>query len=135
MNKSGISFRWMLGLAAAGLLALTGCDSGGGGSGIGKQGGGGGFLWKPRSESTGKLVILLPTQYRGRVTTQYVANAGGDIIETGAFAGDEHNGDRPHFRYTRAGAAFGGNIYAVADIEGEGTVHWPIPNGAARTEY
>ena len=31
-----------------------------GGDGIGPRGAGGGFLWKPISENTGKLVVLLP---------------------------------------------------------------------------
>ncbi|MBP7276530.1 MAG: hypothetical protein KBA51_10055 [Kiritimatiellae bacterium] len=135
MTTSSKAFRWMLGVTAAGLLACTGCDSGGGGSGVGKQGAGGGFLWKPRSESSGNLVILLPSQYRQRVTAQYVADGGGTILETGTFTTDSHNGNRPHFRYARSGASFGTDVYAVADIEGEGTIHWAIPNGAARTEY
>lgn len=118
-----------------GSLAWTGCDGGGDGSGIGEPGEGGGFLWKPRSESNGRLVVLLPTQYRKQISTQFVANGDGTVLATGVFTTDEHNGDRPHFRYDRPGSSFGNNVYAVADLADGRTVHWPIPNSAARTEY
>ena len=135
MKRAIKTSSWLLGVALLGSLALTGCDGGGDGSGIGERGEGGGFLWKPRSESNGRLVILLPTQYRRQVSSQFVADGDGNVLETGVFTTDEHNGDRPHFRYSRPGASFGNNVYAVADLTGGGTVHWPIPNGAARTEY
>lgn len=112
-----------------------GCDDGSSGNGIGERGEGGGFVWKPRSESDGRLVVLLPPQYRGNVSGAHIANANGDVIEVGRFAGDTHNGYRPHFRFTQSGAFYGADIYVVADLSEGGDVHWPIVNGAQRQEY
>lgn len=133
MMKRGWIYR--LAFLVALLVGVAACDTGShDGSSLGKRGEDGGFLWKPVSESNGRLVILLPTQYRGRVGSCYVADSNGNIMEVGVFTTDSHNGNRPHFRFTKPGGAFGQNVYAVADID-TGTVHWPIPNGAIRTEY
>jgi len=126
----------VLGVSLLSVAALMlGCSDDDGGSGIGQPGEPGGFLWKPRSESDGRLVVLLPPQYRGNVASTYVANPSGDIIEVGRFAGDTHNGDRPHYRFTQQGAAYGTDIYVVAELLQGGLVHWPIANGADRIEY
>ncbi len=115
---------------------VSGClDSSSSGDSIGSHGEGGGFVWKPRSESDGRLVALLPPQYRGNVRSAHIANSNGGVIEQGRFAGDVHNGRRPHYRFTQHGSAYGSNIYLVADLIEGGTVHWPIPHGAQRQEY
>ena len=105
-----------------------------GGSGIGPNGGGGGFLWKPVSESNRKLVVLLPPRYVGQVTGVFIANASGRPIERGSYSG-VHNGGRPHYRFSKAGSGYGSNIYVVADLRGGGSVHWVVPNGASRVAY
>lgn len=127
----------LLGLCLITIMGIAmGCDDGGSdGSGIGERGEGGGFVWKPRSESDGRLVVLLPPQYRGNVSSAYIANANGGVIEVGRFAGDTHNGRRPHYRFSQSGAAYGADIYVVADLNEGGDVHWPIANGANRQEY
>lgn len=105
-----------------------------GGDGIGPHGQGGGFLWKPVSESTRKLVVLLPPQYTGHVRGVYIANSKRAAMETGAYTG-VHNGGREHFRFSKPGAGYGSGIYAVAVLKAGGSIHWPIPNGSARTQY
>jgi hypothetical protein len=105
-----------------------------GGDGIGPQGQGGGFLWKPVSESNGKLVVLLPPQYTGHIRGAYIANAKRAAIETGVYTG-VHNGGREHFRFSKPGRGYGSGLYAVAVLKAGGSVHWPIPNGSSRTQY
>lgn len=101
-----------------------------GGSGIGPTGQGGGFLWKPVSESTGKLAVLLPPQYTGKVSGVYIAGAG----EGGAYGG-VGNGGRTHWRFSKPGAQYGNDVTVVANLKAGGAVHWVVPRGSSRTEY
>jgi len=105
-----------------------------GGAGIGPQGEGGGFIWKPVGEHTGRLVVILPPQYTGHASSAYIASASGSPIEGGAYTGVA-NGGRMHFRFSKPGSGYGRNILVVANLKAGGAVHWPIPNGAARTTY
>lgn len=100
---------------------------------LGEQGAGGGFLWKPVSESNGRLVVLLPPQYNGIVSGCHVVNASGSVIESGRYDGI-HNGDRQHYRFDQSGGSYGNDIYVVANTT-TGNVHWYIANGSARTSY
>jgi hypothetical protein len=80
------------------------------------------------------LVVLLPPQYTGRVSGQYVASPSGTPIETGSFSA-VGNGGREHFRYSKPGGSYGNGCLAVANLKAGGAVHWPIPNASARTTY
>ena len=88
-------------------------------------GGTGGFLWKPVSDSNGNLVVLLPSQYNGKVSSVSVNG------ERGSFSGIA-NGNRTHWRFSKPGAAYGSNARVVATTSG-GNVSWTVPNGGART--
>lgn len=93
----------------------TSSNASAGGAGGGGGGGGGpkgptefldnmpqGFLWKPVSESTGKLVVLLPKNIRGgRVTVIKPDNTrvSGNMTIIA-------NGGREHFRFSEPGSAF-----------------------------
>ena len=94
-----------------------------------------GFLWKPRSESNGRLVVLLPNNLRGQVNGAGIysspTTSGSALIEQGRFAGDTHNGARPHYRFEMSGAGYGSDIWVVAQTD-IGNLAWNIPNGASR---
>ncbi|MGA1191633.1 MAG: hypothetical protein ACO3XO_05070, partial [Bdellovibrionota bacterium] len=98
--------------------------------------GSGEFLWKPNSESDGRLVVLLPAQYTGRVTSAGIYESmpptEEGLIEEGRFSGDSHNGGRAHFRFNRAGGAYPNNVYVVARMTDGRTVSFPIANGSQR---
>ena len=64
-----------------------------------------GFLWKPVSDSDGKLAILLPTRLTGNVAGVAVLSPSGQIIERGRNSG-VGNGGREHFRFSRPGGSF-----------------------------
>lgn len=112
------------------VAATTPAPSGG----LGVTGAGGGFLWKPASESSGNLVVLLPEQYTGGISTVFIARPNGTVVEAGSYRGN-YNGNRAHYDFSSPGAAYGTDIYVVADLEDGTTVHWYIANGASRTEY
>jgi len=90
------------------------------------------FLWKPNSESDGNLVILLPNAFRGRVQTCSIT--GGFGTEEGNFTTDSHNGNRPHYRFSRPGAAYGNDINVQIVYDGNEIKSWRVPNGASRYE-
>lgn len=139
-------------LMIASLFVFSGCESDPVQTGDGSSSGGitlptssnkanlvpgetGGFLWKPISESNSKLVVLLPQSYNdGKVQLCYVLDSGNNIVETGVYSGD-HNGDRPHYRFSKPGAQFGNNVTVIAEIAATGAKHyWNVPVGANRTE-
>lgn len=98
-----------------------------------------GFIWKPVSEGDGKLVILFPSSMRGDVTSGEIHRnlppKDSTLLETGWFAGDTHNGDRPHYRFSMSGGSYGDNLFAVARRGSGGYDWWKIPNGSTRAEY
>jgi hypothetical protein len=119
----------------------TSSNSGDGGAGGGGGGGGGGgskgpseplpdmpqgFLWKPVSESTGKLVVLLPRNIRGgRVTVIKPDNTrvSGNMTIIA-------NGGREHFRFSEPGSAFppGSRVETSAG-------NFTIPESGGGTRY
>jgi hypothetical protein len=128
-----------LGVVAA---ALLGCGDDGGSGGGGVQirptndGALTGFLWKPRSESNGRLVVLLPQNLTGNVVAANIhstdSTSPDTMIAQGRFAGDTHNGNRAHFRFEENGAAYGANVWVIATTGDGQNLGWLIPNGAAR---
>jgi hypothetical protein len=127
---------------AAITLLNTGCFDSGGGGGNGEvrtaRDGLGGFLWKPVSESNGRLVVLFPVDISPTVQGAEVHNrfppSKNSLIEAGAFAHRSANGGRAHFRFPKSGGAYGGNVYAVAVMPGGKYIGFLIENGAARTD-
>jgi hypothetical protein len=63
------------------------------------------FLWKPISDSDGKLVILLPSGLTGLVAEVTIQTPDGKVIESGKFKGVA-NGGREHFRFSKDGGSF-----------------------------
>lgn len=98
----------------------------------GSPGSTGGFVWKPVSESNGKLVILLPSSYTSRRPSVSILDANGQVLESRSTPSTcSHNGNRCHYRFSKPGAGYGTNLKVVATFSG-GTHHWNIPNGARR---
>ena len=97
---------------------------GGGGFGGGSKGGNpisapAGFLWKPVSDSTGKLAVLVPERSR----SSCIVNG-----ESGAWGGIG-NGSRAHYRFSKPGGAYGDGVTVQTSV---GT--FIIPHGALRYE-
>jgi len=96
----------------------------------------GGFLWKPVSESDGKLVVLLPTDLKGVIDRVEIHDGEefdeGTKVEQGRFTGDTHNGGRPHFRFEKAGEGYGADLHLVVFKDSGETVSWRIEDGGER---
>ncbi|MFC1744046.1 hypothetical protein ACFL35_08630 [Candidatus Riflebacteria bacterium] len=92
------------------------------------------FLWKPKSEGDGKLVVLFPSYYRIEKTRSC------RVVSSGASEGPTRydqtgsNGDRIHARFSKPGSAYGRNVRVVLIFKNGGTVKWLVPNGAQRFE-
>lgn len=132
--------------ALLGLFATTGCfdfssSSGGDGgsesSALSPFDGPNGFLWKPVSESNGRLVVIWPAQYTGRIGSCSIHSgyptSSGNRIETGTFSAIA-NGGRAHFRFSQSGGAYGPNKYVTATINDGSKVTYFIANTAARND-
>lgn len=63
-----------------------------------------GFLWKPVSESDGKLVCLSPQAYTGRIRHTYLVQPNG-VREDGVGVG-VYNGGRWHTRFRHVGGFY-----------------------------
>ncbi len=93
-----------------------------------------GFLWKPQSDSDGKLVVLLPPSLTTTVHSLSIKDAKGDkIIETGRFSGIA-NGGRLHFRFTKSGGAYPDNATVEVTLVDGNVIKIPIKETAARIE-
>ncbi|MCC6932323.1 MAG: hypothetical protein IT292_03610 [Deltaproteobacteria bacterium] len=93
--------------------------------------GAGGFVWKPVSESNGKLAVLLPESFNGVLDHIEIMSADGMELTSVDYTKDYDDG-RPLFRFDKAGEEYGDNIKVVAyKTDGE-TVSWDISNGAVR---
>ena len=92
-----------------------------------------GFLWKPVGENSGKLRVLLPEVWTGKVDHSSVELwRGGERIETLAPTGVA-NGNREHFQARKPGGAYNTGV-EVRATEGGRTWAWKIPNPAGRNE-
>ncbi len=132
----------LLGAVAAFSLGCSDSGSGGGGGSVEIQNSNDGqftgFLWKPRSESNGALVVLLPNALRGNVSGAELhstdSTSADSLIEVGRFAGDTHNGERPHFRFNGSGGSYGSEIWIIAKTSDGRNLGYFIPNGAGRVD-
>lgn len=91
------------------------------------------FLWKPKSDKDGKLVVLLPSDLSGQVTSVKILGSNNVVIEQGRDAGFG-NGGRHHFRFDKAGGGYPAGVRVVAELAGGGTFETKISQTAVRTE-
>jgi hypothetical protein len=92
-----------------------------------------GFVWKPVSESDGKLVVLAPNSLAGRIKEAKVFNTDREILDEGRFAGNA-NGGRDHFRFNMPGGSFGSGSYLEFVLDTGGLVKVDIDNPSERFE-
>lgn len=101
--------------------------------GVGRADGPDGFLFKPVSDTTGKLVILLPADWTGDVEGVRLLTQDGRVIEEGQYA-NVANGGREHFRFSRAGGDYPAEIVVEVQLEDGTTERYEIANPGERVD-
>ena len=91
------------------------------------------FLWKPVSESNGKLVILLPSSLTARSVTISGPNVN-ETVNKGGGNGKRANGQREHFRFGKSGEQMQGPVQVTVTLESGQTKTMNIANPAKRNE-
>jgi|GEM_PF-1986310 len=110
----------------------SGTDQGAPGETI--MGSGGGFLWKPISDSRGGVaVILLPPKYRHEQFNKkiWINGQAGEVLEWRPVYA---NGNRMHIFLKKKGAQYGGPVKIELGLAKGGKIQWNVANGAKRTE-
>ena len=92
------------------------------------------FLFKPVSESDGNLVVLTPNTFNDRINQVEIISPDGNVVSTGRFAGNEHNGQRGHFRFDSPGSSFAGNQVRVTFDDGREPLTLDIGDGSRFTQ-
>ena len=93
----------------------------------------GGFLFKPVSDSDGRLAILLPPKLSGLVQSVRLVDKNGDPIESGRYAGNG-NGGRDHYRFSRAGGGYPDGLKVEVVLKTQEIVRYTIKETSQRTE-
>jgi hypothetical protein len=100
--------------------------------------GGAGFLWKPVSDSNGKLVVLFPASLTGNIISAGLYSSlpptSENMIENGRFSGDSHNGRRAHFRFSKPGEGYSNGVYVVAHLKNGQIASYRINSTGRRYE-
>lgn len=89
------------------------------------------FLWKPVSESNGKLVVLFPSQIRIEMVRSILIN---DKFKPSRTSQDGANGDRIHARFDKPGKDYGNNASVKLTTKSGEEFTWNIPRGKDRYE-
>lgn len=96
-----------------------------------------GFLWKPVSDSNGKLAVILPKDLAGMIERVEIHSAlpptPDNLLATGRFSANA-NGGRDHFRFSKPGGDYPDNCYVVAYKNGGGTVTYAINDTSSRID-
>jgi hypothetical protein len=95
--------------------------------------GSGGFLYKPVSDNTGKLVVLMPSKLAGMVAGVKIYDPAGNLLESGRYTGNGNAG-RDHYRFKKTGAAYPDGLVVEATLTTGDTVRYRIGETSKRTE-
>ena len=91
----------------------------------------GNFLWKPQSDKDGKLAILLPTEFVGKVASVSVVGPNGETTASGKYAG-VGNGEREHYRFSKSGGDFADGSSVLIKMKDGSTKSILIKDTSAR---
>ena len=99
------------------------------------DGAGSGFLWKPESDHTGDLVVVLPPDLAGMVESVAIKDSAGNEVEQGTSSGmgnPDANGEREHFRFTKAGAEYPKDLMLEITLSNGSKKIYSIPDPGTR---
>ncbi len=95
--------------------------------------GAGQFLFKPISDSDGRLAILLPPKLAGLVSGVKLIGPGGKDLESGRYAGNG-NGGRDHYRFNQPGGNYPDGLTVEVALKTGQLVRYLIRETSQRTE-
>lgn len=95
--------------------------------------GGGGFLWKPISDSTGKLAILFPPKYSGSLVSCELFGPNGQSLGKGSDGG-VGNGDRQHYRFPKPGGQYPAGTTVVGTLANGEKITYTIDRPGSRID-
>lgn len=93
-----------------------------------------GFLWKPISDSDGKLAILLPPSLTSKAVGCRILSPDGTKVLASGRDGGVGNGDRQHYRFNQSGAAFPVGSIVEVNMRDGSTMKIKIENPSVRLE-
>lgn len=97
----------------------------------------GGFLWKPRADNGGRLVVLLPSHLNRRAESVQLHEdappTDGTFIENGRFSGIG-NGNRSHWRFSRQGGDYPNGVCVTVFTRDGEIIVYRIPDTGRRIE-
>lgn len=91
------------------------------------------FLWKPVSDSDGKLAVLLPSSLDAQSVTVSGPNFN-ETVNAGGRQGGRGNGQRQHFRYSKPGTDMQGPVQVSVQLTGGGSKTITINKPSERNE-
>lgn len=90
-----------------------------------------GFLFKPVSDTQGKLVILAPESLTSKIDSVVLKDSDGNVLETGQYGG-VGNGNRAHFRFQKPGGSYPKELTVEIKLDGGGSKVYTIPDPSLR---
>jgi len=90
-----------------------------------------GFLFKPISDTQGKLVVVLPKDLTGKISKVVLRDMTGRELESGQYGG-VGNGEREHFRYNKPGGSYPANLFVEVQLKGGGVKTYSIADPSQR---
>lgn len=92
-----------------------------------------GFLWKPESDSDGKLAVLLPTSLAGQIQNVVLKDSNDTVLEEGRYAGNG-NGGRDHYRFNAPGGSYPNNSVLQVTLKSGEVLEYLIDSTSSRLE-
>ncbi len=98
---------------------------------------GSGFLWKPVSESNGKLAVLFPSNYTGKIARASLHSGfpvtDANRLEDGIFS-TTGNGNRMTWRFSKSGGGYPAPTYSTAHLKDGSSVTYMVSSPGSRVD-
>ena len=92
----------------------------------------GGFLFKPVSNSDGKLAVILPASLKGLVSSIDLVDSTGKTIESGKFTSNGDTGTQSKYSFSKPGSAYSANLNVRVTLNDGSLVNYIIPDPSQR---
>ena len=122
---------FLSGVGAVGAATVGGTSETGVATAASPVDGPNGFLFKPVSDSTGKLAVLAPESLADMIVSTVLKDAEGNKIEEGTYSGNG-NGGRDHYRFSKPGGSYPPNLSVEITLKNGAVKSYTIPDPSKR---